>query len=229
MSSATSIERDLPVKGGTPPAAGRDRTSARDSFQPWHFFVLVSLLAATAAVLSTRQARPEHLVLISLTIGAAGFAAGALYRTLLPLVSRDEPASTSTLSQGMRATLEREKMLALRSIKELEFDRAMGKISPKDFDEMAGRLRVRAMSLMRQLDDDRSGYRDSIEQEVSKRLRERGPAGKAGRRAPEHAGGAATVANGRKQDLVCVCGTSNDADAAFCKRCGSRLHEGAGS
>ena len=52
----------------------------------------------------------------------------------------------------MRAVLEREKLLVLRSIKELEFDRAMGKVSPKDFDEMAGRLRARAMSLMQQLD-----------------------------------------------------------------------------
>ena len=45
----------------------------------------------------------------------------------------------------MRAALEREKALVLRSIKELEFDRAMGKVSPKDFDEMAGRLRARAI------------------------------------------------------------------------------------
>ena len=42
------------------------------------------------------------------------------------------------LSESMRAVLEREKMLVLRSIKELEFDRAMGKLSEKDFDEMAG-------------------------------------------------------------------------------------------
>ncbi len=37
--------------------------------------------------------------------------------------------------------MEREKALVLRSIKELEFDRAMGKVSPRDFDEMSTRLR----------------------------------------------------------------------------------------
>ena len=36
-----------------------------------------------------------------------------------------------------RAALEREKALVLRSIKELEFDRAMGKVSEKDFAEMS--------------------------------------------------------------------------------------------
>ena len=43
-----------------------------------------------------------------------------------------------------RAALEREKTLVLRSIKELEFDRAMGKVSEKDFAEMSARLRARA-------------------------------------------------------------------------------------
>ena len=51
-----------------------------------------------------------------------------------------------------RAALEREKALVLRSIKELEFDRAMGKVSEKDFVEMSARLRARAAGLMRQLD-----------------------------------------------------------------------------
>ena len=65
----------------------------------------------------------------------------------------------------MRLDLEREKALTLRSIKELEFDRAMGKVSPQDFEEMAGRLRARALGIMKQLDagsvgvprDDREG------------------------------------------------------------------------
>ena len=64
------------------------------------------------------------------------------------------------LTESMRAVLEREKMLVLRSIKELEFDRAMGKVSAADFDEMAGRLRARALSLMKQLDTRRPATGD---------------------------------------------------------------------
>jgi hypothetical protein len=206
MSSATSIDRanvNEPVPGAAARGTAAD-VRARDTFRPWHFFVLVSLVA----VMMTQQARPEQLILISLTVGAAGFAAAALYRTLGPLVVKDPGVFQGSLTESMRSVLEREKTLVLRSIKELEFDRAMGKVSPKDFDEMAGRLRARAMTLMRQLDAGEGAYRELIERELKARL---------------------PKANGRKTiqpitiDHKCVCGTVNDADAAFCKRCGAKL------
>ena len=230
MSSATSIDpssddvtrgtaaRPDPAGGKSSNSSGADAGAAepevRDTFRPWHFFVLVSLMAATVAVVMARQARPEHLVLISLTVGAAGFAAGALYRTLLALVARDTGGSDEPMTAGMRAVLEREKMLTLRSIKELEFDRAMGKVSAADFEEMASRLRVRAMSLMKQLDAGGEAYREMIEREVQSRVAKKQPAGRA-RRPP----GRQTAPAGPP----CVCGTSNDQDAAFCKRCGAKL------
>ena len=52
-----------------------------------------------------------------------------------------------------RAALLAEKALALRTIKELEFDSAMGKVSEADFTEMAGRLRARALRVMQQLEE----------------------------------------------------------------------------
>ena len=194
--------------------------SRDDSLQPWHFFLLLSLVAATVAVVLAHEARPEHLVLISLTIGAAGFAGVALYRTLAPLVSKEESQPVGVLSESMRAVLEREKMLVLRSIKELEFDRAMGKVSAKDFEEMSGRLRARAMSLMRQLDTE-AGYRELIERDLQSRLNSSG--GRARReRTP---GPAPALASGVKPAGKCACGTANDADAAFCKKCGAKLGE----
>ena len=189
MSSATSI-KERSVAGSV----------EKDGFKPWHFFVLLSLVAATATVLMARQPSPEHLILISLTIGAAGVCAAALYATLLPLVRKEATASAAVLSSRSRAVLEREKMLVLRSIKDLEFDRAMGKVSPSDFDEMVGRLRVRALSLMKQLDIENPGYRTIIESELATRVE---------REAPQSQG--------------CQCGTVNDVDATFCKRCGKRL------
>ena len=44
-----------------------------------------------------------------------------------------------------------------RAIKELEFGRAIGKVSDGDFEEMGRRLRVLAIRLMRQLDVERLG------------------------------------------------------------------------
>ena len=191
--------------------------------QPWHFFVLLSLVAATVAVVLARESRPEHLVLISLTIGAAGFAGATFYRTLAPLVAREEAPAVGQLSDSMRTVLEREKTLVLRSIKELEFDRAMGKVSAKDFDEMAGRLRARAMSLMRQLDT-KAGYRELIERELQARLST--PVARARRPGSKHAGATSNISDvgpGSLDPGQCQCGTRNDPDAAFCKRCGNKL------
>jgi hypothetical protein len=212
MNSATSIDgvtAEARASGGT-------RASGGDTFKTWHFFVLVSLLAATAAVILTRQSRPEHLVLISLIIGAAGFAAGTLYRTLAPLVGAKPEPDAAPLTESLRAVLEREKALVLRSIKELEFDRAMGKLSARDFDEMAGRLRARAMTLMRQLDAG-TGYRELIEKELKARVRTRpGQAARAVASSGPAASAAVTAAR-------CACGTANDPDARFCKACGAKL------
>jgi hypothetical protein len=113
--------------------------------------------------------------------------------------------------------LEREKMLAMRAIKELEFDRSMGKLSQADFEEMAGRLRARAMSLIKQLDEDASGYRSLIEREIRERVAS-SPSGVAAPPAEP-----VPAAEG-----ACACGTINDADAVFCKRCGARLAPAAG-
>ena len=190
-------------------------TSIDDAgFRPWHFFILAALAAATIAVLLSRQSAPEHLILISLTIAAAGAAAAGFYRMLAPLALEDVSVLDERPSERARALLEREKALVLRSIKELEFDKAMGKVSPKDFDEMAGRLRTRAVMLMKQLDEGASAYREMIERELKTRM-------KAGRPGSSDPGAAAP--KDAALPGACTCGTVNDPDAAFCKRCGTKL------
>src|SRR5262245_32185508 len=187
---------------------------AETTFRASHFFILASLLAATAAVIMSRQSTPEHLILISLTVASAGLAAAGFYRVLSPLVGEVAESSQEPLSQRERAVLDREKALTLRSLKELEFDRSMGKVSQADFDDMAGRLRARAIDLMKQLDESSSGYRTIIERELTTRLAAKAPDRVAKPTSPP----APIVAAG-----LCTCGTANDADARFCKRCGTRL------
>ena len=198
MSSATSIDS---AAEAAEHAGARAANAARsDGFKPAHFFVLLSLLGATVAVVMARQPSPAHLVFLSVMIGTAGACAAALYATLAPLVRSRSESDRPPLSNRARLALEREKMLVLRSIKELEFDRAMGKMSAGDFDEMAGRLRARALALMKQLDAPGTVYRPAIERELETRIQQ-----------------AAPTSHG------CACGTKNDADASFCKHCGERL------
>jgi hypothetical protein len=218
----SAAPRPGPPEAGATPDAG---------FKPWHFFVLASLVAATAAVILSRQPHPVNLTLVSVIVGAAGLAGYGLYRTLAPLALDEQRQGTETIGERARAGLAREKMLVLRSIKELEFDRAMGKVSEGDFQDMAARLRVRAIALMKQLDQTGDGYRDLIEQELRTRLGRRGAAA-AATAEPAEAGDvdgtgpdATAPAGARDQVAACTgCGTINDEDARFCKRCGQALH-----
>ena len=150
-----------------------------------------------------RFTRPEHLVLLSLGIVAAAVAAAAMHRTLLPLVSPERIVGDSRRSSRHLVALEREKRLVLRSIKELEFDKAMGKVADADFDEMAGRLRQRAVGLMQRIELGEAGLRERIVE---------GP-------------GRPQAAEGRRSKVsaqqCAACKTLNDADARFCKTCGA--------
>jgi hypothetical protein len=134
---------------------------------------------------------------------------------LAPLVAPHSDLDRQPLSERTRQDLEREKALTLRSIKELEFDRAMSKVSPQDFDEMAGRLRARAIGIMKQLDAGTSAYRDLIEKELAART------GKAA--APVSVAAATPDVKNARAGVSCTCGTLNDPDARFCKSCGAKL------
>lgn len=212
MSSATSTS----ARVGSASAVKAD--ADRNTFRASHFFVLASLMAATGAVLVARQSTPEHLILISLTIGSAGLAAAGFFRVLSPLVGTDSSTAEQPISERERAVLDREKMLVLRALKDLEFDRSMGKVSQKDSDDMAARLRGRALSLMKQLDEDGTGYRSLIERELTARVAARGAM-------PDAAPAAVVALAPPAVAGVCACGTANDPDARFCKQCGLKLSD----
>ena len=199
MSSETSTEKvRLQPDRGQPVRAQADQ-----GLQPWQFFVLAALGCATAVTFIARGQSTTSIVFLSILMATAALVGLAALRTLRPLVSTDEDR-TVMIGHRTRVALEREKMLALRSIKELEFDRAMGKLSDADWQEMSGRLRARVGRLMRQLDAG-AGYRDRIERELEKRLGEKVPAIAPSERA------------------CASCATVNDPDARFCKSCGAKL------
>jgi hypothetical protein len=201
-------------------------TEPQPTFEPWQLFTLAGLIGATIAVFMARGESPAAVIMISLTIFAAAAVGIAALRTFLPLTQKSATFGPRLLGGRTRAALEREKTLVLRSIKELEFDRAMGKVSEKDFADMGGRLRARAARLMRQLDAG-AGYRSEIEKEITKRIGE-APAGskvqdpayaEQGRSLDE----VGRVLLSRPAGTCASCGTSNDADARFCKHCGHSL------
>jgi hypothetical protein len=202
MSSATSTKDTSArtyVSESTP-------DTADNSLKPWQLFVLIALACATAMTWMARSQGFVAVVLLTILMGGVVLAALATLRTVSPLVSPEDDR-TPMVGERTRAALEREKTLTLRAIKDLEFDRAMKKVSDEDFREMSNRLRARASRLIRQLDAG-VDYRSRIEQDLVKRMGEK-PVEES---AASHAG--RTCAN---------CTTANDADARFCKSCGAKL------
>jgi hypothetical protein len=184
--------------------AGTPEPHRDESLQPWQLFVLAALACATASTFLARGQGIAVIILFSVLMMSAALVGLAALRTVWPLVGPDEDR-TSVVGGRTRAALEREKALVLRSIKELEFDRAMGKVSDTDWQEMSARLRARATRLIRQLDAG-AGYRDRIERDLAEHLARSVPA--------------APIA---VSPSCGSCGTTNDADAKFCKKCGAKL------
>lgn len=218
MSSETSIE-ELTSRAAR-------ASDADPGLQAWQLFTLAGLMGATVVVFLSTGHTPAGIILLSLTIFTAATVGVAVWRTLAPFtggVAVERPAVV--LGGRTRAALERDKALVLRAIKELEFDRAMGKVSEADFTEMGARLRARAARLIRQLDAG-SDYRDEIEKEIARRL------GNV-ERAAHHASpvpaatlpGAPTAVPVPVLLLCGACGKGVDPDARFCKHCGSPLEQ----
>jgi hypothetical protein len=223
MNSATLTKRgghqQRPQTATRPVVDVADDTPA----QPGRFFLIAALAVAAAAVVLLRGQQPAGLGLILATLCAAALVGIAFFQTIGPLVGLggDGPALTGGRA---RAALERDKALTLRAIKELEFDRAMGKVSEPDFIEMRDRLRARALRLLRQLDGV-GLYRQMIERELQTRLEASSHHATSG--APLMPGRPSAETRSTVTASTCVaCGTTNDLDARFCKRCGERLATG---
>jgi hypothetical protein len=113
--------RDLTEKVRLKPTLRRRRPTLQ-------FFVLAALGCATAVTFMARGQGPMVVILLGVLMGTAALVGYAALRALRPLVSPEEDR-TVMVGQRTRVALEREKLLTLRSIKELEFDRAMGRLS----------------------------------------------------------------------------------------------------
>jgi hypothetical protein len=104
----------------------------------------------------------------------------------------------------------------MKALKELEFDHEMRKISDSDFAEIGGLYRARAIRILRQLDDRQVDYTRLVEEELARRNAR-----------PREAAPTPVAPPMTTSDLQrCTrCGTTNDSDASFCKKCAASLKE----
>ena len=93
----------------------------------------------------------------------------------------------------------REKEIAVAALREIEFDRATGKLSDADYAELKGRYTERAIAAMRHEE------------------------GSSGATAPEDEIEAAVLAWRARQPACATCGPRPEPDAVFCSTCGAFL------
>ena len=169
--------------------------------------VVVAVAVGGAAAWSGGRASVPFLVMATL---ALGWVVWLLFRAARALVKDAPVVEAGVVATGKRRKeLEREKAALLKALKELEFDHQMGKVSDKDFADISATYRGRAIRVMRQLDDAGRDYESMIAAEIAKRVQ--APAAES---AP-----VAAIAS----DRCAKCGTKNDSDAEFCKKCGAKL------
>ena len=147
----------------------------------------------------------SHAVVSSVFLGIAAFTliavVGFLLSAAAALADEREIVENVQVTGRRKKELEREKASLLKALKELEFDHEMGKVSDADFREIGGQYRARAMRVLRQLDEQGADYKALVEKELKTRLGTRD----------------------LPKDVCASCGTQNDPDAVFCKKCGKKV------
>ena len=153
-------------------------------------------------------------------------AAGALYFVLLPILRPPlEVQPSEAVDEGDDPADDMSpQTVALRALKEIEFDRATGKLSDSDYEHLKAKYTAEALAAMRG---------EHAPAAVSRRPETPGaPRTAHGARCPEHGPRPEHDAQfcsecGRRLGTApgyCVrCGTALELDARYCNRCGARV------
>ena len=120
------------------------------------------------------------------------------------------------LALGAPSAAEEQKRAVLQALKDLEYERSVGKVADADYEELLQRYRTEAKRLLRAVDEDLAPLRAKAAAYVDAQL------GRA-----ESAPIAPTVnapSSPAKSKQGCPsCHAENDVDALFCKKCGGKL------
>jgi len=176
-----------------------------------------------------------QLVVLTLAAAALLLVIWLLWSSVQALAGESELTFEEAFSLGARSAEEEQKRAVLRALKDLEYERSVGKISEEDYHEYSARYRAEAKRLIQTLDENLAEGRKQVERELERRLAN-GKASTDGSRAEpsaqsdgddETSGDDPEPKPAASQFLACLaCETQNELDARFCKACGKSLTGG---
>jgi hypothetical protein len=179
-----------------------------------------------------------QLVVLTLAAAALLLVISLLWSSVQALAGESELTFEEAFSLGTRTAEEEQKRAVLRALKDLEYERSVGKISEDDYHEYAARYRAEAKRLIQVLDENLAEGRKQVELELARRLvkvasasTENGVSAekKSSPSASEALGDAAkspekAEETGAPATRECSeCQAKNELDARFCKACGKPL------
>lgn len=158
---------------------------------------------------------------------AAGLLLGviALGWASLRILSGDVELSPELMAldstvRGADALISRKNML-LRALKDLENERAIGKIEAEDYEQITQTYRAELKTLLKRIDETLAPHRAKAEELALEHFRKVGLAGEPEAKPTPQAKPAPESAPER---ITCPkCGDSNEAGAKFCKECATKL------
>jgi hypothetical protein len=147
-----------------------------DSRRPppgWRWYALAGLGLAIGlgAILVVLGPGPWLLALAFLALGSA---IAWLWSSLLALDSDNPLTLDEALAMVVPTAEEEKKQSVLRALKDLEYERAVGKISSEDFAVLVTRYRREAKELLYLIDQDQAGDVAAAEAELTARLEAEG-------------------------------------------------------
>lgn len=116
---------------------------------------------------------------VSLLVVAAGALAGVialLWASVQALTGESPLTLEEAMTLGAPSAEEEQKRSVLRALKDLEFERSVGKISEEDYAELSARYRTDAKRLMQLLDEGAEADRERAEKALRERLAKAPPA-----------------------------------------------------
>ncbi len=193
-------------------------TEAHERFGRYMALIPVAVVAVVAVPIGLAKGAPA----VVLWFGFSMFSGAVLlfWETLRLVLdpTRSGDATEGDDDGAALGALEERKRAALQALRDLEFERSIGRIGEEDHRALEARYREEARAAMRAIDEGIGPWRSRAEAMLAEaeaaELGEKPDAAKTETKAD-----AALVA-----EAGCPkCQTLNDEDAVFCKRCGHRL------
>lgn len=176
-----AIETQPPAPEGAPaaepaPAPTTAAADRRELLSPQLVSTLRKVVPAVwlvAAVVAAALSGPP-LALLVLAAGALALVVTLLWSSVQSLTGGAALGFEEALGMGAPSKVEEEKRAVLRALKDLEYERGVGKISPEDYAELSAKYRAEAKRLMQSLDQALGPARAEVEKAIASRLERAG-------------------------------------------------------